>query len=108
MVGARGRGIEEPIVVRGKPSGPKHIELDEAVIGVQRAGEIVVRATLLDPGQRSQEIRELAATPIPSYQLPTWEEGERAFEAWVNGHDRSVPVPTPGSLRREAIYKDRV
>lgn len=98
----------ERIVVRGKLSDPRHIELEEAVTGIQGAVEVVVRPLPLEPGERPQEIRELMPTPIPFYQSATREEWERAFEAWVNGHDRSVPVPTPGSLRREAIYEERV
>jgi hypothetical protein len=83
--------MERAIIVRGKLSDPRHIELDEPVTEVQGTVEVVVR-------------------PVPVsvlYQSATRQAWEEAFDAWVDGHDRSLPLLAPDSLRREAIYGDR-
>lgn len=86
--------MKREIVVRGKLSDPKHIELDEPVTELEGAVEVVVRATEPGAGPGAQKAKT----------LPAWVE---AFDAWVLAHDRSVTLPSPESLRREAIYQER-
>ena len=75
-------------------SDPTHIELDEPVTELQGPVEVVVRRVAETP---------LARLP----QGPNFTVWETAFDAWVEGHDRTVPLPSPESLRRESIYEDR-
>jgi hypothetical protein len=87
--------MERAIVVRGNVSDPTHIELDEPIVELSgRPVEVVVRA-----------VREGAASS--QYQSTSPEAWEQAFHAWVDGHDRSTPLLSPSSLRREAMYDDR-
>jgi hypothetical protein len=83
--------MEYSIVVRGSISDPKHIELDEPVTELQGMVEVILRP-----------VRDAAMLPAV-VASPAWEE---AFDAWVAGHDRSVPLPHPDALRREALYED--
>lgn len=84
--------MERAIIVRGKMSDPRHIELDEPVTEVQGTVEVVVRPLPVSLRHRSAR-RE------------AWEE---AFDAWVDGHDRSLPLIAPEFLRREAIHGERM
>ena len=86
--------MERAIVVRGMLSDPTHIELDEPVTELQGPVEVVVR-------------RVAEARPARIPQGPDFTAWETAFDAWVEGHDRTVPIPSPASLRRESIYEDR-
>jgi len=86
--------VERAIVVRGSLKDPKHIELDEPVTEVEGRVELVVRS-------------EPPGTPAPYYVSATLESWQRAFHAWVEQHDRSLPLPPPDSLRREMLYQDR-
>jgi hypothetical protein len=83
--------MEYSIVVQGSMSDPRHIELDEPVTELHGVVEVILRPA-----------RTAAA---PSASAEGW---ETAFDAWVAGHDRSVPLPQPESLRREALYEDRL
>lgn len=86
--------MERTVVVRGKLNDPSHIELDEPVSDIKGPVEVTVR-----PIRRS--------TPDPLFESATQDEWEREFHAWVQAHDRTVPLPSAGSLRREALYEDR-
>lgn len=86
--------MDRAIIVRGNLSDPKHIELDEPVTEVQGPVEVVLRAV---PG----------LSDVPLYRSATPEAWRRAFHAWVDAHDRSLPLPAPESLRREALYDER-
>lgn len=86
--------MERAIVVKGNLTDPKHIELDEPVTEFQGPVEVVVR-------------RAAETAPAPFYQSASREAWEAAFDAWGEGHNRSVPLPAPESLRREDIYGDR-
>lgn len=86
--------MEYGIVVRGSISDPKHIELDEPVTELRGLVEVILRPA-----------REAAGSRAGIAVAPAWEE---AFDAWVAGHDRSVPLPHPEALRREALYEDRL
>ncbi|MBI3302949.1 MAG: hypothetical protein HYZ72_12860 [Deltaproteobacteria bacterium] len=87
--------MERIIVVRGTLNDPTHIELDEPVTELHGPVEVVVRRA--------------AETSLSFLQQGTSHEAwEAAFDAWVEGHDRSVPLPTPESLRREGIYGARM
>jgi hypothetical protein len=87
--------MERAIVVKGTLSDPTHIELDEPVNELQGPVEVVVR--------------RVPETSLPPFQQYTSREAwEAAFDAWVEGHDRSLPLPAPESLRRESIYGDRM
>jgi len=90
----RGKDMDRAIIVRGNLSDPKHIELDEPVTEVQGPVEVVVRAVP-------------SAIGAPLYRSATPEVWKRAFHTWVEGHDRSLPLPAPESLRREALYDER-
>jgi hypothetical protein len=83
--------MEYSIVVQGSLSDPRHIELDEPVTELRGVVEVILRPA------------RLAAAPSAS--SATW---EATFDAWVAGHDRTVPLPQPESLRREALYEDRL
>ena len=86
--------MERAIIVRGNLSDPRHIELQEPVTEVQGAVEVVVRPVA-------------AGSRPPLYRSATREAWEQTFHAWVEGHDRSVPLPAPESLRREVLYEGR-
>ena len=86
--------MEWAVVVRGNLNDPSHIELDEPVSGIQGPVEVTVRP-----------IRGRAVAPL--FESATQEEWERDFHAWVQAHDRTVPLPSAESLRREALYEDR-
>jgi hypothetical protein len=83
--------MEYSIVVQGSLSDPRHIELDEPVTELRGVVEVILRPA------------RTAASPPASAEA--W---EAAFDAWVEGHDRSLPLPQPESLRREALYEDRL
>ena len=68
--------------------------MDEPVTELQGPVEVVVR-----------RVGEGRLARIP--QHPNVTAWEAAFDAWVEGHDRTVPIPSPESLRRESIYEDR-
>lgn len=84
--------MEHVFIVRGSMSDPTHIELEQPLAGIRGAVEVVVR-----PAPAS-------VVPLEAMSQQAWED---AFDAWVQGHDRSVPLPSDESLRREAIYEDR-
>jgi hypothetical protein len=70
------------IVVRGRLSDPRYVELDEPVTDLR--GEVEV---ILHPPHRSR--------PLP----------RRGRRLSTPG---SVPLPRPESLRREGIYEERL
>lgn len=86
--------MERAVVVRGTLTEPDRIELDEPLSGIRGAVEVTVRPIPRDAG-------------APLFDWSTQEEWEREFHAWVEAHDRTVPIPHPDSLRREALYEDR-
>jgi len=83
--------MEYSIVVQGSLSDPRHIELDEPVTELRGPVEVILRPA-----------RAGASPKAPD------EAWEAAFDAWVEGHDRSVPLPRHESLHREALYEDRL
>ena len=85
--------MEYSIVVQGSLNDPRHIELDEPVNDFRGLVEVTLRP-----------VRAAAPSPAPSAEQ-AW---EAAFDAWVAGHDPSLPVLEPESLRREALYEDRL
>jgi hypothetical protein len=84
----------QTVVVHGNLNDPRHIELDEPVSDIRGPVEVAIRS-----------IAESA--PVPFFESSTVEEWEREFHAWIDGHDRTTPVPSDESLRREALYEDR-
>jgi hypothetical protein len=84
--------MEYGIVVQGSLRDPRHIELDEPVTELHGMVEVILRP----------------ARPAPSPPAVAEQGWEAAFDAWVEGHDRSVPLPRPESLHREALYEDRL
>jgi hypothetical protein len=83
--------MEYSIVVQGSLSDPRHIELDEPVTELHGVVEVILRPA--------------RAPASPPASAEAW---ETAFDTWVAGHDRSVPLPQPESLHREALYEDRL
>jgi hypothetical protein len=79
--------MDHAFVVRGSLSDPMHIVLEEPIAGIRGVVEVVVRAA------------PSAAPPAQPLRQQAW---EAAFDARVRGHDRSVPLPSPDALRREA------
>jgi len=86
--------MERAVVVRGNLNDPRHIELDEPVSEIQGPVEVTVRP--IQKGERA-----------PFFESATVEEWQREFHAWIEAHDRTIPVPSTESLRREALYEDR-
>jgi hypothetical protein len=84
----------QTVVVHGNLNDPRHIELDEPVSDIRGHVEVSIRS-----------IPE--RVPIPFFESSTVEEWQREFHAWIDGHDRTTPVPSAKSLRREALYEDR-
>jgi len=82
-------------VLRGKVKDQRTIELDEPVGNVEAEVEVIVRP--LGP-----------AKPAPLCETLPSEEWKKVFHAWVESHDRTVPIPSAESLRREGIYEDRL
>jgi hypothetical protein len=83
------------VVVRGKMKDERTIELDEPVRNVEAEVEVIVRP--LGP-----------AKPAPLCETLSPEEWKKVFHAWIDSHDRTVPIPSAESLRREGIYEDRL
>lgn len=81
--------MAKAVIARGRMQDPRHIELDEPVTDLDGEIEVVLRS---------------ARATHRAEPFETWRQ---AFDAWVEGHDRSLPIPTPESLRREAIYEER-
>ena len=84
----------QTVVVHGNMNDPRHIELDEPVSDIRGHVEVSIRSI---PESISQ----------PFFESSTVEEWQREFHAWIDGHDRTTPVPSAESLRREALYEDR-
>jgi len=84
----------QTIVVFGNLNDPRHIELDEPVSDIRGPVEVAIRA--------KQE-----SAPVPLFESSTVKQWELEFHAWIEGHDRTMPVPSAESLRREALYDDR-
>jgi hypothetical protein len=82
-------------VLRGKVKDERTIELYEPVTNVAAEVEVIVRP--LGP-----------AKPAPLCETLSPEEWRKVFHAWVESHDRTVPIPSAESLRREGIYEDRL
>jgi hypothetical protein len=82
-------------VLRGKVKDEHTIELDEPLANVEAEVEVIVRP--LGTSKRAP----LCETLSP-------EEWKKVFHAWVESHDRTTPIPSPESLRREGIYEDRL
>ncbi len=86
--------MDRALVVRGNLSDPSHIELDEPLSDIRGPVEVTVR-------------------PIPNeertslFESSTQEEWEREFHGWIRGQDRTTPIPSWESLRRDALYDDR-
>jgi len=81
-------------VLRGRVKDAHTIELDEPVSSVETEVEVIVRP--VGP-----------ATAAPLSETLSSEEWRKVFHAWVESHDRTVPIPSAESLRREGIYEDR-
>ena len=82
-------------VLRGKVKDERTIELDEPVGNVEPQVEVIVRP--VGP-----------ATLAPLCETLSPEEWKKVFHAWVESHDRTVPIPHAEALRREGIYEDRL
>ena len=46
--------------------------------------------------------------PAPLCETLSPEEWKKVFHAWVESHDRDLPVLPEEALRREGIYEDRL
>ena len=86
--------MRQTVVVNGNLNDPRLIELDEPVSDIRGPVEVAIRS-----------IAE--SVPVPFFESSTVEEWQREFHAWIDGHDRTTPVPSAESLRREALYEDR-
>ena len=86
--------MERTVVVQGKLSDPSHIELDEPLSDIHGRVQVTVRP-----------IEQAARAPL--FECATQEEWQREFHAWIEAHDRTAPIPSAASLRREAMYEDR-
>jgi hypothetical protein len=86
--------MRRAVIVRGRLSDPRHIELEEDLPEMRGPVEVAVRPIQGD-------------VVVPLFDSTTNEEWERMFHAWIDGHDRTVPVPPAEALRREALYEDR-
>lgn len=86
--------MKRAVVVRGTLSDPSHIELEEPVSNIHGPVEVTVRP-----------LHDRAGVAL--FESATLDECEQAFHAWVDGHDRTVPIPPADSLRREGLYEDR-
>ena len=86
--------MERTVVVQGNLSDPSHIELDEPLSDIHGRVQVTVR-----PMEEQ--------TQVPLFESATEEEWQREFHAWIQAHDRTVPIPSAESLRREAMYEDR-
>ena len=84
----------QTVVVHGDLNDPRLIELDEPVSDIRGPVEVAIR-----PIEESR--------PVSFFESSTIEEWEREFHAWIDRHDRTIPVPSAESLRREALYEDR-
>jgi hypothetical protein len=71
------------------------IELDEPAGEVEPEVEVIVRPL------RPSKGAALCETLSP-------EEWKKVFHAWIDSHDRTLPIPSAESLRREGIYEDRL
>src|SRR5437762_6678637 len=74
--------MERAIVVTGTLSDPTYIELDEPVTEIQGTVEIVVR-----------RVGETLLTVI--FRQTNYQVWAVASDAWVEEHDRTVPLPCP-------------
>ncbi len=79
------------VVVRGRVSDPRHVELDEPVTGWHGPVEVTLRAL----------------TTADRFSTSSREEWLTAFDSWVGAHDPSLPVLPPEALRRESLYEER-
>lgn len=79
------------VVVRGRISDPRHVELDEPVTGWRGPVEVTLRAL----------------TTVDRFSTSSHEEWLTAFDSWVGAHDPSLPVLPPETLRRESLYEER-
>ena len=86
--------MERTVVVQGNLSDPSHIELDEPLSDIRGRVQVTVRPI---EGQAR----------VPLFESATQEDWQREFHAWIQAHDRTVPIPSTESLRREAMYEDR-
>ena len=84
----------QTVVVNGNLNDPRHIVLDEPASDICGPVDVAIRA--------KQESLQL-----PFFDSSTVAEWELEFHAWIEGHDRTTPVPSAESLRREALYDDR-
>lgn len=87
--------MQTAFIVRGTLKDPKTIELDEPVGHVQGAVEVTVRPLA-------------ASKAAPLCETLSPKEWKKMFHAWIDSHDRTVPIPSAESLRREGIYEDRL
>ena len=88
--------MQTALVLRGKMKDERTIELDEPVRDVEAEVEVIVRP-VVGP-----------AKPAPLCETLSPGEWKKVFHAWVESHDRTVPIPSAESLRREGIYEDRL
>ena len=86
--------MERTVVVQGNLRDPSHIELDEPLSDIHGRVQVTVRP-IEGPAR------------VPLFESATQEEWQREFHAWIQAHDRTVPIPSAESLRREAMYEDR-
>ena len=86
--------MERTVVVQGNLSDPRHIELDESRSGVHGRAQVTV-----------YPLEE--QTRMPLFESATQEEWQRTFNACIQAHDRTVPIPFAESLGREEMYEDR-
>jgi len=86
--------MERAFVVRGNLSDPSHIELDEPMSDIRGPVEVTVRP-----------VTKGAQTSL--FESSTQDEWEREFHGWIQGHDRTTPIPAAKALSRQALYDDR-
>jgi hypothetical protein len=87
--------MQTALVLRGKLKDERTIELNEPVRGVEAEVEVIVRPVG-------------SSRPAPLCETLSPEEWKKVFHAWIDSHDRTVPIPSAESLRREGIYEDRL
>lgn len=86
----------QTVVVHGHLNDPRRIELDEPVSEIRGPVEVSIRSIGARP-----------STSLSLFESSTVDEWQREFHEWIDGHDRTVPVPSAESLRREELYEDR-
>jgi hypothetical protein len=83
------------LLLRGKLTDERTIELDEPVRGIEADVDVIVR-----PIGAKQK--------VPLYESLGAEGWIAQCQAWVDAHDPKLPVLPDEALRREGIYEARL